>query len=170
MPAAHTPLEMYHDALRNAHAMCKEAQTVYRAQADHAAKYPDVAARLREQAEVTARQVSRLEQALGAQDRKASGFKDAVTSTIGAVAELGHAMTGDTVLKDYFVAASFAGLTHTAFRSLKTSADLAGQSTADIDASISECEVFGRAVYENVDQVTRDYTALVLRGGETSPT
>ena len=172
MATAHTPLEIYVTALKNAHSMCAEARTVYSHQAGHGTDYPAVGQRLQQQAQVTSGQMERLEQALSASGEKHSGFKDAVTSTIGSIAELGHAATGDTVIKDYFVAASFAGLTHTAFRSLKTSAELAGQAqnASDIDTAISECEVFGKWVYENVDQLTRDYTSRVGRGNEAAQT
>ena len=88
------------------------------------------------------------------------------------MAELGHGATGDKVLKDYFVAGSFAGLSHIAFKSLKTSAELAGkaQDNAGADQAIAECEAFGRWLYDNVDQLTRDYTARVGRGDAAQPT
>lgn len=172
MAATQTPMQIYVTALKNAHAMCAEAHTVYGQQAGHAADYPAIAERLQHQAQLVSGQMQRLDQALTAMGEKPSGFKDAVTSTIGAVAELGHGTTGDKVLKDYFVAGSFAGLSHIAFRSLKTSAELAGkaQDNAGADQAIAECEDFGRWLYDNVDQLTRDYAQRVGRGGEASPT
>ncbi len=172
MAAAHTALEVYVAALKNAHAMCAEARTVYARQADHAGDYPQIGQRLDQQARVVAQHMHSIEQALAALDETPSKLKDMVTSTIGAVAELGHAVTGDTVMKDYFVAASFAGLSHVAFRSLKTSAELAGQArnAEAIDRAIEDTETFGRWIYEKVDQLTRDYTARVGRGDEAAPT
>lgn len=172
MPRSHSPLEVYVAALKNAHALCAEAEGVYRRQADHADDYPAIAERLRTQSQAVAAQKARLERALEAQGEAPSAFKDAVTSAVGAAAEFGHGLTGDAVIKDFFVAASFAGLSHVAFRSLKTSAELAGQAQhdADIDESIRECEDFGRWLYEHVDPLTRDYTARVGRGDEAQPT
>ena len=168
--ATQHPRDVYAIALKNAHSMTAETHTVLQRQAQHAGAYPTVAQRLSLQAGTVQARLAQLETALSALGEKPSGFKDAVTSTIGAVAEIGHGLTGDAEIKDYFVAASFAGLNHVAFRSLKVSAGLAGADAPWIDAIIIEEESFGRWLYENVDQLTRDYTSRVGQGEAGKPT
>lgn len=172
MPNARSPREVYVTALKNAHSMTAETRTVLQRQAEHAKAYPDVAGRLAQQAAEVGGRLPRLEEALAGLDEKASSFKDLVTSTVGAAAEIGHAATGDTEIKDYFVAASFAALNHTAFRSLKVSAELAGEGAGAswIDAVIQADEAFGRWLFDNVDRLTRDYTARVAQGEAATPT
>ena len=170
MPDTKSPRDVYATALKNAHAMTAETHTVLQRQADHAKNYPAVAQRLAQHATTVKARLPQIESAMSSFGETSSGFKDAVTSTIGAVAEIGHGLTGDTEMKDYFVAGSFAGLNHVAFRSLKTSAGLAGADAAWIDGFIGEEEQFGRWLYENVDTLTRDYTARVGRGDAAQPT
>ena len=165
-----TPRDVYAVALKNAHSMTAETHTVLKRQAEHASAYPLIAQRLREQAMNVQARLGQLDGAISSFGETHSSFKDAVTSTIGAVAEIGHGLTGDTEIKDYFVAASFAGHNHVAFCSLKVSAGLAGADAGWIDNIISEDEAFGRWLYENVDQLTRDYTTRVAQGAVSQPT
>lgn len=170
MAQSQSPHEIFVAALKNAHAMESESKQMLQRQVDRLEEYPDVKARLSRHLSAKDVQIGRLDGVLSGLGEKSSGFKDLVTSTVGAAAMLGHAFTPDEVLKNYFVNYSYANLEVASYKSLFVTAELAGESAAvePLKATLAEEQDFANWLLAHVDETTRAYTALRGQGAQAS--
>ena len=82
---------------------------------------------------------------------KNDGFKDLVTSTVGNAAMLGHGLTGDAVLKNSFVATSYA------------------PSSEALRPSLQEEKSFGEWMGSHIEELTRSYATKAASGEDHAP-
>lgn len=166
MAQSQTHHELFVVALKNAHAMESESKQMFQRQVDRLEKYPAVQARLRQHLAAKDTQIGRLDSVLSALSEKSSGFKDLVTSIVGNAAMIGHMATPDEVLKNYFVNYSYAHLEVASYKSLFTTAELAGEAAAvePLKASMAEEKDFADWLDAHVDETTRTYAAVRAQG------
>ena len=166
MAGTQTHHELFVTALMNAHAMESESKQMLQRQVDRLEKYPAVQARLRQQLSAKDAQIGRLDGVLSALGEKSSGFKDLVTSIVGNAAMIGHAMTPDEVLKNYFVNYSYANLEVSSYKSLFVTAELAGEAAAveSLKASVATEREFADWLDAHVEETTRAYAAVRAQG------
>lgn len=154
--------------LQNAHAMEKQALSMMQPQINRLRKYDELRQRLREHVGETNEQIKRLEEALGALKARPSPLKDAMQSTAGSVAALGHVVTGDEALKDTFANLAFENYEIAAYESLLSAGKEADveEVLAPLKESLSEEERMAAWVREHIPAVTS--TFISLRAGPGS--
>ncbi len=157
-------------ALKNTHAMAAESKQVVDRQLDRFEQYGDVRSFLQARSQTLASQVQRVEAVLGALGEKSSAFKTLVTSIVGNAAMIGHAVTGDEVLKDYFVDTAFAGMGVASYESLFIIAETAGEAAAvgSLQASMEEEKAAYDWLTSHVAPTSRTYVTLAAAGGKAS--
>ena len=157
-------------ALKNTHAMAVESRQVVDRQLDRFEQYPEVKEFLQTRAQALGGQVQRVETVLDTLGEKSSGFKALVTSIVGAAAMLGHAATGDEVLKDLFVDTAFAGMGVACYESLFIIAETAGeaQTVAALQASMEEEKAAYAWLTAHIAPTSRAYVTLAASGSQAS--
>jgi ferritin-like metal-binding protein YciE len=158
-------------ALKNAHAMEKEAQQIISRQLDRLKNYPKVEDRLRAHLAETNTQIERLDGVLAEVGSESSGFKDFVTGVVGNMAALGHIPMGDEVLKNAFANFAFENFEIAAYKSLLTIGEAVGQGTAlrPLAASLKEEELMAAWLDDNLADVTLTYMRLrAIEGADAS--
>jgi ferritin-like metal-binding protein YciE len=148
--------------LRNAHAMEKEAQQVIERQLDRLEKYPQVEARLRQHLEETNHQLRRIEEALAKFDEQPSLMKDVATALMGNAMGMAHVPTSDEILKNTFANAAVESFEISAYKSLFTICDGAGQGQVIslLQPSLQEEQAMAAWLDDNVEEITRTYMRL----------
>jgi ferritin-like metal-binding protein YciE len=157
-------------ALKNTHAMTAESKQVVDRQLDRFEQYAEVKSFLQTRSQTLGAQAERIETVLATLGEKSSGFKELVTSIVGNAAMIGHAATGDEVLKDYFVDTAFAGMGVACYESLFIIAEAAGeaQTVGALQASFEEEKQAYDWLNSHVAPVSRHYVELTAAGARSS--
>jgi ferritin-like metal-binding protein YciE len=157
-------------ALKNTHAMAAESKQVVDRQLDRFEQYPEVKSFLHTRSQTLATQTQRIETVLNTLGEKSSSFKELVTSVVGAAAMIGHAATGDEVLKDIFVDTAFAGMGVACYESLFIIAETAGEAqvVAALQSSMDEEKEAYQWLNTHVAPLTRKYAELTAAGEQSS--
>lgn len=164
--AAETAQSIYVTALRNTHALEKQAAQMIQRQIERYEHYPELTQALRLHKSETDQQVTRLSDLLHGHGEDRSLLKDMVTQTVGNVAALVHSVTGDEVLKNLYTDYSVETYEIAAYTSLITLAEEAGQA-GDVETlrqSLKEEERMAEAVFAQIVPVTKGYVAREVRG------
>ncbi|WP_048427461.1 ferritin-like domain-containing protein [Methylobacterium indicum] len=157
---------IYVTALRNTHALEKQAAQMIQRQIERYETYPDLTQALRLHKSETDQQVTRLADLLHGHGEDRSLLKDVVTQTVGNVAALVHSVTGDEVLKNLYTDYSVETYEIAAYTSLIALAEEAGH-TRDIEIlrlSLKEEERMAEAVFAQIVPVTKGFVAREARG------
>ena len=91
--------EHYHDWLRDAHAMEKQAESMLEKMADRLEHYPDLRARIVQHIEETRQQQKLVDQVLARNNISTSTLKDAMGKLSAMGQAIGGMMTPDEVVK-----------------------------------------------------------------------
>ncbi len=140
---------LYITALRNTHALEKQAAQMLQRQIERYENYPDLVQALRLHRSETDQQATRLSDLLHGHGEDRSLLKDVVTQTVGNVAALVHSVTSDEVLKNLYTDYSVETYEVAAYTSLIALAEAAGH-RKDVDLltlSLKEEERMAEAVY-----------------------
>ncbi|OAS25511.1 DUF892 family protein [Methylobacterium platani] len=157
---------IYVTALRNTHALEKQAAQMIQRQIERYEHYPELTQALRLHRSETDQQVARLADLLHGHGEDRSLLKDVVTQTVGNVAALVHSVTGDEVLKNLYTDYSVETYEIAAYTSLIALAEEAGQAR-DVETlrqSLEEEERMAEAVFAQIVPVTKGYVAREARG------
>jgi ferritin-like metal-binding protein YciE len=164
--ANETVQSIYVTALRNTHALEKQAAQMIQRQIERYENYPELTQALRLHKSETDQQVTRLSDLLHGHGEDRSLLKDVVTQTVGNVAALVHSVTGDEVLKNLYTDYSVETYEIAAYTSLIALAEEAGHGR-DIETlrlSLKEEERMAEAVFRQIVPVTKGYVAREVRG------
>ncbi|GJD52090.1 Protein YciE [Methylobacterium crusticola] len=167
--ANETVQAIYITALRNTHALEKQAAQMIERQLERYRNYPDLTQALRLHKSETDQQVTRLADILHGHGEDRSLLKDVVTQTVGNVAALVHSVSGDEVLKNLYTDYSVETYEIAAYTSLITLAEEAGQ-RQDVETlrlSLREEERMAEAVFAQIVPVTRHYVAREVQGAKS---
>src|SRR3569832_2677391 len=96
---SNTARDVFITGLRNAHAMEIQARELMERQSERLDDYPDVKAKVQMHLQETNEQLRRLEQCLDACGESSSSLKDTTQSAVAYLMAIGHAMSGDEILK-----------------------------------------------------------------------
>lgn len=154
--------DIYITGLKNVHAMEKQALAIMQPQLNRLTHYPELSQRLAEHIRETEAQIERVDQALEQVQSKASSMKDVFLSTFGSMAALGHAMTGDEVLKNSFANLAFENYEIAAYTSLITMARASGQTQAIglLQQNLDEELHMASWILNHLPEVTETYIFL----------
>jgi ferritin-like metal-binding protein YciE len=149
----------YITALRNTHALEKQAAQMLERQIERYAHYPDLVQALRVHKSETDVQITRLADILHNHGEDRSLLKDVVTQTVGNVAAIVHSVTTDEVLKNLYTDYSVETYEIAAYTSLIAIAEAAGHAkdVPVLRQSLKEEETAAEAVFKQIVPVTRGY-------------
>jgi len=155
-------------AVRNTHALEKEARQLMERQIERAGDYPELAQRLRQHLDETNAQEERLDKILEALGADRSVIKDFVTQLMANVATMAHAPADDEILKNAFANNAFENYEIAAYRSLITIAEAAGQTqhVPMLQQTLQEEQRMADWVAGNIENFTRRY----IQGARTGVT
>ncbi len=145
--------------LRNAHAMEIQTRELMERQSERMDKYPEVKARLQTHLQETNEQLKRLEQCLSACGESNSSLKDTTQSAMANLMAMGHAMSGDGILKNTFANNAFENFEIAAYKSLLALCRAAGveEARASLEQSLQEEERMADWIDANVEKVTLEF-------------
>nr|WP_318381830.1 DUF892 family protein [uncultured Enterobacter sp.] len=123
-----TYVENYHDWLRDAHAMEKQAESMLEKMADRLDHYPELRARIVQHIEETRQQQRLLDQVIERNNVSTSTFKDAMSKLAAFGQAMGGMMTPDEVVKGAISGYVFEHFEIACYTSLISAAELAGDS------------------------------------------
>lgn len=92
-------VEHYHDWLRDAHAMEKQAESMLESMASRIENYPDVRARIEQHITETKQQINVLEEILDRNDISRSMLKDSMSKMMAFGQSVGGMVTSDEIVK-----------------------------------------------------------------------
>lgn len=92
-------VEHYHDWLRDAHAMEKQAESMLESMASRIDNYPDVRARIEQHITETKQQINVLEEILDRNDISRSMLKDSMSKMMAFGQSVGGMVTSDEIVK-----------------------------------------------------------------------
>jgi len=92
-------VEHYHDWLRDAHAMEKQAESMLESMASRIDNYPDVRARIEQHITETKQQITVLEEILDRNDISRSMLKDSMSKMMAFGQSVGGMVTSDEIVK-----------------------------------------------------------------------
>jgi len=164
--AQSTQEELYHNGLKNAHALESQAVQILSRQVERLQHYPEMEARLRQHIDESKAQATRLEEILHRHGTDSSAVKDAVTGLMGNLAALSHAPMQDEILKNTFANYAFEHMEIAAYKSLITMAEVAGD-TASVPAltqSLNEEIATAEFIETQIAPTTMRYMQLTAAG------
>jgi ferritin-like metal-binding protein YciE len=155
-------------AVRNTHALEKEALQIMGRQVDRLQNYPEMEQALRRHIEETKAQEQRIDDILDALGTDRSLLKDMATQFMGNMAAIAHAPAGDEILKNTFANHAFENYEIAAYRSLIQIAEAAGQSRFNtaLQQSLREEENMARQVADMIEPITRKYLSRASGGAK----
>ena len=157
---------LYVTSLRNTHALESQGLQQMESQVKGLEHYPEYERLLRDHIEVTRRQLSRLEDALGAVGESPSALKEAVTNTAGRIGAAVHALAQDETLKNLYAGYGYQYDQIAAYRSLVVFAEAAGETAhvAGFKEAIEEEKRGAQGVDGLIESVTRRYIERTAGG------
>jgi ferritin-like metal-binding protein YciE len=151
--------EVYLTGLRNAHAVENQAIELLERQVGRLENYPEMVQRMREHIEESKEQARRIEELLSGLGTSHSSFKDMVTSFMGNMAAIGHAIAGDEVLKNTLANFAFEHYEIATYRSLLVMADVVGHRQAEtaLMQSLKEEEAMANWIADHISPTVQRY-------------
>lgn len=126
-------IEHYHDWLRDAHAMEKQAESMLESMAGRIDNYPDLRARIEQHLTETKRQITVLEEILKRNDISRSVLKDSMSKMVAFGQSIGGMLPPDEIVKGAISGYVFEQFEIACYTSLLAAAEKAGD-TASIPA------------------------------------
>jgi ferritin-like metal-binding protein YciE len=159
--------DLFTVALRNAHALEKQALAIMTPQVGRIENYPEVAERLRTHIEETNGQIRRLDELLADLDTGSSALKDMGLSLTGSMAAISHSFAGDEILKNSFANYAFEHFEIAAYKSLITLAEHGsfGRAAPLLEETLREEEAMAQWIEESLPSITRRYADLYTKEG-----
>ncbi|RPH30215.1 ferritin-like domain-containing protein [Buttiauxella warmboldiae] len=121
-----TPVENYHDWLRDAHAMEKQAESMLSKMSERLEHYPALKLQLERHLEETRQQQALLEEVLSRNGISTSSFKDAMSKIVALGQAVSGMMTPDEVVKGAISSYVFEHFEIACYTSLIAAAEAAG--------------------------------------------
>lgn len=126
-------VEHYHDWLRDAHAMEKQAESMLESMAGRIDNYPDLRARIEQHVNETKRQITVLEEILDRNEISRSVIKDSMSKMAALGQSIGRMFPSDEIVKGSISGYVFEQFEIACYTSLLAAAEKAGD-TASIPA------------------------------------
>lgn len=153
-------------AVRNTHALEKEARQIIERQLDRLENYPEMEAILRKHLDETNIQEQRIDEILDSLGKERSVLKDWATQFMGNAAALAHAPAGDEIIKNTFANHAFEAFEIAAYKSLIVITEAAGQSRfiPALQLSLKEEQTTAQLIYDQIEPITRKYLMRASSG------
>lgn len=139
--------EHYHDWLRDAHAMEKQAESMLESMASRIENYPDIKARIEQHISETKHQITMLEEVLDRNGISRSVLKDSMSKMAAMGQSIGGMFPSDEIVKDSISGYVFEQFEIACYTSLLAAAKKAGDT-----ASIPTIEAILKEEMQMADQ------------------
>ena len=152
-------VEHYHDWLRDAHAMEKQAESMLESMASRIDNYPDVRARIEQHITETKQQITVLEEILDRNDISRSMLKDSMSKMMAFGQSVGGIMTSDEIVKGSISGYVFEQFEIACYTSLLAAARKAGDvaSIPAIESILAEEQRMADWLIQHIPDTTEQF-------------
>lgn len=152
-------VEHYHDWLRDAHAMEKQAESMLESMASRIDNYPDVRARIEQHISETKRQITLLEEILDRNDISRSVLKDSMSKMAALGQSIGGMFPSDEIVKGSISGYVFEQFEIACYTSLLAAAKKAGDmaSVPAIESILAEEREMADWLIRHIPQTTEQF-------------
>ncbi|URN98356.1 ferritin-like domain-containing protein [Leclercia adecarboxylata] len=152
-------VEHYHDWLRDAHAMEKQAESMLESMASRIDNYPDVRARIEQHISETKHQITLLEEILDRNDISRSVIKDSMSKMMAFGQSMGGMMTSDEIVKGSISGYVFEQFEIACYTSLLAAAKKAGDvaSIPAIESILAEEQRMADWLIQHIPDTTEQF-------------
>lgn len=150
--------EHYHDWLRDAHAMEKQAESMLESMASRIENYPDIKARIEQHISETKHQITMLEEVLDRNGISRSVLKDSMSKMAAMGQSIGGMFPSDEIVKGSISGYVFEQFEIACYTSLLAAAKKAGDTASipTIEAILKEDAVWRRPGVDELRRRTMD--------------
>ena len=151
--------EHYHDWLRDAHAMEKQAESMLEAMAGRIDNYPDLKARIEQHLSETKHQITLLESVFDRNDISRSVVKDSMSKMAAFGQSVGGMFTPDEIVKGAISSYVFEQFEIACYTSLIAAAEQAGdaEGVEIFKTILAEEEAMAKWALEHLPNVTQQF-------------
>ena len=152
-------VEHYHDWLRDAHAMEKQAESMLESMASRIDNYPDVRARIEQHITETKQQITVLEEILDRNDISRSMLKDSMSKMMAFGQSVGGMVTSDEIVKGSISGYVFEQFEIACYTSLLAAANKAGDTASipAIESILAEERAMADWLLKHIPQTTEEF-------------
>jgi len=152
-------VEHYHDWLRDAHAMEKQAESMLESMASRIDNYPDVRARIEQHITETKQQITVLEEILDRNDISRSMLKDSMSKMMAFGQSVGGMVTSDEIVKGSISGYVFGQFEIACYTSLLAAAKKAGDmaSVPAIESILAEEQRMADWLIQHIPDTTEQF-------------
>ncbi|WP_333855127.1 ferritin-like domain-containing protein [Leclercia sp.] len=152
-------VEHYHDWLRDAHAMEKQAESMLESMASRIDNYPDVRARIEQHITETKHQITLLEEILDRNDISRSVLKDSVSKMMAFGQSVGGIAASDEIVKGSISGYVFEQFEIACYTSLLAAAKKAGDvaSVPAIESILAEEQRMADWLIQHIPNTTEQF-------------
>ena len=152
-------VEHYHDWLRDAHAMEKQAESMLESMASRIDNYPDVRARIEQHLTETKQQINVLEEILDRNDISRSMLKDSMSKMMAFGQSVGGMVTSDEIVKGSISGYVFEQFEIACYTSLLAAAKKAGDmaSVPAIESILAEEQRMADWLIQHIPDTTEQF-------------
>ncbi|WP_142502108.1 ferritin-like domain-containing protein [Klebsiella sp. 2680] len=152
-------VEHYHDWLRDAHAMEKQAESMLASMARRIDNYPDLRARIEQHIDETKRQITLLEAILDRNGISRSVIKDSMSKMTTFGQSVGGMLPADEIVKGSISGYVFEQFEIACYTALLAAAKHAGDSAsvADIETILAEEQQMADWLIRHIPQTTEQF-------------
>ena len=152
-------VEHYHDWLRDAHAMEKQAESMLESMASRIDNYPDVRARIEQHISETKHQITLLEEILDRNDISRSVLKDSMSKMMAFGQSMGGMAASDEIVKGSISGYVFEQFEIACYTSLLAAAKKAGDmaSVPAIESILAEEQRMADWLIQHIPDTTEQF-------------
>ena len=152
-------VEHYHDWLRDAHAMEKQAESMLESMASRIDNYPDVRARIEQHITETKQQITVLEEILDRNDISRSMLNDSMSKMMAFGQSVGGMVTSDEIVKGSISGYVFEQFEIACYTSLLAAAKKAGDmaSVPAIESILAEEQRMADWLIQHIPDTTEQF-------------
>lgn len=157
-------VEHYHDWLRDAHAMEKQAESMLESMASRIDNYPDLRSRIEQHLSETKHQIGVLEEILDRNDISRSVLKDSMSKMVAFGQSIGGMFPSDEIVKGSISGYVFEQFEIACYTSLIAAAKRAGDtaSVAALESILAQEQEMADWLLRHIPQTTEQF---LLRSG-----
>ena len=154
-----TDIENYHNWLRDAHAMEKQAESMLESMAGRIDNYPDLRARIEQHVNETKRQITVLEEILDRNEISRSVIKDSMSKMAALGQSIGGMFPSDEIVKGSISGYVFEQFEIACYTSLLAAAENAGDTASipAIEAILAEEQAMADWLITHIPQTTEQF-------------
>ncbi|MCE9993940.1 ferritin-like domain-containing protein [Enterobacter asburiae] len=152
-------IEHYHDWLRDAHAMEKQAESMLESMSERIDNYPELRTRIEQHLSETKRQITLLEEILDRNDISRSVLKDSMSKMAAFGQSVGGMFPSDEIVKGAISGYVFEQFESACYTSLIAAAKKAGDTASipTLESILAEEQEMADWLFQHLPQTTEEF-------------